>query len=88
MYECMFCLFTAGIALLVVHILVKPFQRGFFCDDQTIQHPYKEDTVPMVLCAAIGVTIAITSVRHSLTHSLTHSLAQMISQPGTNCICI
>ncbi|KAK2164158.1 hypothetical protein LSH36_68g11024 [Paralvinella palmiformis] len=52
---------VAGVALLLVHVLVKPFDRGFFCDDETIQHPYREDTVPMPLCAAIGVAVAVSS---------------------------
>jgi len=26
----------------------EPFHRGFFCDDQNLKHPYKEQTVPIV----------------------------------------
>ena len=32
---------------LIVHLLINPFDRGFYCSDETIRFPYKEDTVPL-----------------------------------------
>ena len=33
---------------------MKPVQRGFFCDDTSIQYPYKRDTIPMWLLGIYG----------------------------------
>lgn len=51
-----------GIPFLVVHLTVEPFQRGFFCNDDTIRYPYREDTVSMGLCVAVGVLIPVGTV--------------------------
>ncbi|OWF43879.1 phospholipid phosphatase 1-like [Mizuhopecten yessoensis] len=36
---------------------LKPFERGFFCDDQSIMYPYKDDTVSNTQAAAIAVLV-------------------------------
>ena len=36
-----------------------PFHRGFFCDDQNLKHPYKEQTVPIVAALLIWAAISI-----------------------------
>lgn len=41
----------------------KPYQRGFFCDDDTIRLPYKEDTVPAQALHSIGLGIPVVVVR-------------------------
>ena len=33
--------------------------RGFFCDDENLKHPYKEQTVPIVICVAIWATVSV-----------------------------
>lgn len=30
---------------LILDQAASPYQRGFFCDDETLRHPYKESTV-------------------------------------------
>lgn len=37
----------------------SPYQRGFFCDDENLKHPYKEQTVPIVICVAIWATVSV-----------------------------
>jgi len=37
----------------------QPFHRGFYCDDQTIKHPYKEETVSLRLALIIWLSLAI-----------------------------
>ena len=37
----------------------EAYERGFFCDDQNIKHPYKEDTVPIIDCFFIWASIVI-----------------------------
>ena len=36
-----------------------PFQRGFFCDDQSLKHPYKEEKVSTFLCGVIWVLASL-----------------------------
>jgi phosphatidate phosphatase len=43
-------------------IEVEPFKRGFFCNDETIQYPYKDDTVSDSLVAIIFVIVPIVVV--------------------------
>ncbi|XP_045180027.2 phospholipid phosphatase 1-like [Mercenaria mercenaria] len=38
---------------------VEPFRRGFFCDDETIRYPYKDDTVSDTMVAVIFVVVPI-----------------------------
>ena len=33
--------------------------RGFFCDDENLKHPYKEQTVPNVICLAIWASVSV-----------------------------
>ncbi|XP_065213427.1 putative phosphatidate phosphatase [Planococcus citri] len=39
--------------------LLKPFQRGFFCDDYSILYPKTASTVPTPVVAVIGVAIPV-----------------------------
>ena len=36
---------------------VEPFHRGFFCDDESIRYPYREDTVPDWAVGVVGVFV-------------------------------
>jgi hypothetical protein len=45
---------TACLIFGLLYLLVKPFRRGFFCDDTSIQYPYQHDTVPMWLLGVYG----------------------------------
>ncbi|CAI9547891.1 unnamed protein product [Staurois parvus] len=38
----------------------RPYKRGFYCDDESIRYPYKEDTITHGLMA--GVTISCTVI--------------------------
>jgi phosphatidate phosphatase len=48
-----------SIAFLLIYLLVSPFERGFYCTDETIRYPYKPDTVPLWVAGAYGVISAI-----------------------------
>ena len=59
---------------LVIHFVnIKPFHRGFFCDDHTLKYPYIEnETVPQYICLVIwilisGVTILTTQILNQST---------------------
>jgi hypothetical protein len=38
----------------LIYLLIKPVQRGFYCDDTSIQYPNKPDTIPMWLLGVYG----------------------------------
>ena len=59
---------------LVIHFVnIKPFQRGFFCDDHTLKYPYIEnETIPQHICFVIwilisGITILTTQILNQST---------------------
>ena len=59
---------------LVIHFVnIKPFQRGFFCDDHTLKYPYIEnETIPQHICFIIwilisGITILTTQILNQST---------------------
>lgn len=39
-----------------------PYQRGFFCNDDSIKLPYKNSTVSTTALTAVGVTVPVVSV--------------------------
>ncbi|CAB1332046.1 unnamed protein product [Coregonus sp. 'balchen'] len=54
----------AGLPFLIIESsTIRPYQRGFYCSDESIRYPYKNgDTISdAVLCAA-GILIAILSI--------------------------
>uniref|UniRef100_A0A4W5MP73 Phospholipid phosphatase 3 n=1 Tax=Hucho hucho TaxID=62062 RepID=A0A4W5MP73_9TELE len=60
----LFCLLLAGLPFLIIETsTIQPYQRGFYCSDESIRYPYKNgDTISdAVLCAA-GILIAILSI--------------------------
>ena len=44
---------------------VQPFHRGFFCDDESIKYPYREDTVPSWVVGVVGILVPAFTVRFS-----------------------
>lgn len=61
-----YCLpfFPAGLPFLIIETsTIQPYQRGFYCDDDSIRYPLKtmETINDAVLCAA-GILIAILAV--------------------------
>lgn len=43
----------------VVFFLVDPYARGFYCNDESIRFPLKDDTVPLWLAGAYGAGTAL-----------------------------
>ena len=33
----------------------EPYQRGFFCDDENLKHPYLDEQISVHVCAAIWI---------------------------------
>lgn len=49
----------AGLPFAILTARHDPFKRGFFCNDESIQYPYKEDTISYELLAGIIVPFEI-----------------------------
>ena len=58
----------------MIYILIKPVQRGFFCDDTSIQYPFRPDTVPMWLLGIYGGVVPVLIVSKSKTSVLELSI--------------
>ncbi|KAL4608102.1 hypothetical protein GN956_G25158 [Arapaima gigas] len=66
------CVVVASLPFLIMTIVSRPYQRGVYCDDQSIQYPYKPDTITHGLMAAVTITctvIIITSGEAYLVYS-------------------
>lgn len=55
------CLTILVSLIIISHLkIIRPFQRGFFCDDETIRYPYKSNqTIPAYLLLIIAFLIPI-----------------------------
>jgi hypothetical protein len=60
---------TVGALILVIYFFVDPYKRGFFCDDETLMHPYKDNTVTMTLLVSVGICVPVAVVRASFKKS-------------------
>ncbi|XP_075445286.1 phospholipid phosphatase 1 isoform X3 [Ascaphus truei] len=47
------CLVLAGLPFAILNLRHSSFKRGFFCSDESIRYPYKEDTISYGLLAGI-----------------------------------
>ncbi|MGH0171382.1 UNVERIFIED_CONTAM: hypothetical protein FKN15_067379 [Acipenser sinensis] len=59
----LFCLILAGLPFLIIETsTIKPYQRGFYCNDESIRYPYKNgDTISDGVLSAAGILIAVLS---------------------------
>lgn len=58
-------LISASLPLLILFVTVDPYNRGFFCDDESLMHPYKDSTVKNWMLYILGfvLPIAIVSIQ-------------------------
>lgn len=56
----------AAIVALLLYLFVDPFERGFFCNDESLIHPYREDTISTLALALVGGFVGITLVSFNL----------------------
>jgi len=52
------CLLAVGLACLLFKLVAVPFRRGFYCDDDSINKPYKDSTVPSSVLYSVGFALA------------------------------
>lgn len=46
-------MFLAAIVALVLFFTVDPFERGFFCNDESLMHPFMDDTIGNLMVALL-----------------------------------
>lgn len=54
--------FAVGFPILFFKLLGEPYKRGFFCDDESLMHPFKESTVRNWMLYIIGLVIPVSVV--------------------------
>lgn len=37
--------FSVGIPIIILFLFGEPYERGFFCNDESLMHPYQKSTV-------------------------------------------
>uniref|UniRef100_T1HKB2 AcidPPc domain-containing protein n=2 Tax=Rhodnius prolixus TaxID=13249 RepID=T1HKB2_RHOPR len=53
------CLLIVALPILLLKLFGQPYQRGFFCDDETIMYPFKTSTVPNYALYIVGLGLPI-----------------------------
>uniref|UniRef100_V9KGM8 Lipid phosphate phosphohydrolase 3-like protein n=1 Tax=Callorhinchus milii TaxID=7868 RepID=V9KGM8_CALMI len=58
------CIILASLPFFMVELnAVKPYERGFYCDDQDIQYPFKSaETVSDTVLCTTGILITVTAI--------------------------
>ncbi|XP_072310831.1 phospholipid phosphatase 1 isoform X1 [Eucyclogobius newberryi] len=57
------CLVLGGLPLAVCNLAkVRPYQRGFFCNDDSIMYPFHDSTVTSTVLYSVGFTLPISSM--------------------------
>lgn len=55
-----------GMTVLMFYLFGKPYKRGFFCNDESLYHPFHDSTVTSVMLYVIGLLLPICTVSHLL----------------------
>ncbi|XP_070706060.1 phospholipid phosphatase 1 isoform X2 [Pempheris klunzingeri] len=53
------CLILVGLPFVILTVQHSPFRRGFFCNDDSIKYPFKEDTISYQLLGGVMIPITI-----------------------------
>ncbi|XP_017263257.1 phospholipid phosphatase 1 isoform X2 [Kryptolebias marmoratus] len=53
------CLVLVGLPFAILNIQHRPFRRGFFCNDESIKYPLKEDTISYQLLGGVMIPVTI-----------------------------
>lgn len=55
-----------GMTVLMFYLFGKPYKRGFFCNDESLYHPFHDSTVTSAMLYVIGLLLPICTVSHLL----------------------
>jgi len=57
------CIFITALPCVILYLAGEPYMRGFFCNDESIRHPYKSSTIPtavlVLVCGFLPIVIFI-----------------------------
>ncbi|XP_034419027.1 phospholipid phosphatase 2 [Cyclopterus lumpus] len=53
------CVFVAALPSAILTLMFSPYQRGIYCDDESISYPYRRDTISHGAMAAVTITCSI-----------------------------
>lgn len=53
------CVLVASLPSIILTIRFKPYQRGIYCDDESIKYPLKPDTITHSMIAVITITCTV-----------------------------
>ncbi len=70
LYLCIYCLShflfpVASLPFVIMNIVSKPYQRGIYCQDESISYPLRPETISHVTLAVVTITFTITIVSPS-----------------------
>ncbi|KAK9869317.1 hypothetical protein WA026_003067 [Henosepilachna vigintioctopunctata] len=57
-------LLCVGFPILFLYLWGTAYHRGFFCDDESIRHPFHHSTVPSIYLYIVGIAMNCTVVRY------------------------
>jgi len=55
-------LFLVWLPVILFAATAQPFERGFYCDDESIRYPYKDSTVPNYVLYLLGAILPVVSI--------------------------
>ena len=55
-------LLVIGAVILVLNEVVEPYQRGFFCNDESLSYPYHSSTISSLLLYLVGLLVPLVVV--------------------------
>ncbi|XP_022661533.1 putative phosphatidate phosphatase isoform X1 [Varroa jacobsoni] len=70
------CILFAALPVQLFYFVGKPYKRGFFCDDESLRHPYHESTVTSTVLYIYGFGLPI------LTFIIVEILNVRLGQPN------
>lgn len=53
------CVVVAALPFIIMTIIFKPYQRGIYCDDESIMYPLKPDTITHGMLAAVTISCTV-----------------------------
>lgn len=53
------CVLVVAMPFIIMTIVFRPYQRGIYCDDETIRYPYRSDTISHKMMAAVTISCSI-----------------------------
>nr|XP_061804347.1 phospholipid phosphatase 1-like [Nerophis lumbriciformis] len=82
------CLILVGLPFVILTPQHSPFKRGFFCDDDSIRYPLKEDTISYQLLGGVMIpfTLIVIICGECLSIYLTHIKSKMLTHKYAVCI--